>query len=412
MLSPEMQPRFLSEQECKENATREILSFITLPDTKEGEPPDVRPAPGAPSFSFDDLSDKAFVDGPELFNWKSRDVYDVDGLLLFRTQTLTLSSGDEWHVCSAASNLLQRQAWCVCSDQSPALSDETLIAKALLELRRHHGLEPFIVGDEDVRLVSYSYPYLGILCYSRSNPDARFIFKLDEPLIIPVEPYRHSENTDSLTLVWSPYDSVARHTFAHFRRLWEQNMALLPRLPNSRKDLPGAIRAARKSVRDEHIVKPVLKLIPQETDKTCAVATALMLLKHHGIELKTLEEEHGVTHDQIATNMKCKPDGAPPEEQVREVNRLLALVGSKLKAEPDGGPSFDKAQAELSENRPFKIGGGHARAVAGTKAQLGGKDWLWIFDPLPVKKGRTCCEAWTEGTPRDFMYVRPPKSPG
>lgn len=411
MVSPNLQPRFLSEQECKENATRQILSFITLPDTKDGDPPDVRPAPGAPTFSLDDLSDEAFVDGPELFNWKSRDVYDVDGLLLFRTQTLDLRSGGEWHVCAAASDLLQRQAWCICSDQSSGLSDETLIAKALVELRRHRDLEPFIVGDEDVRLVSYSYPYLGILCYSRSDPGARFILKLGESLVIPVEPYRHSENTDSLTLFWSPYDLVGRHSVAHFRQLWEWNMALLPPLPKSRKDLPSAIREARKSVRDEHIIKPVLELIPQETATTCAVATALMLLKHHGVDRERLKDL-GATYDVIATNMNCQPEGAPPEDQVREVNRLLALVGSKLKAELDRVPGFGKARGELLANRPLKIGGGHARAAAGFKAQFGGQDWLWIFDPLPEKKGRTCCEAWTEGTPRDFMYVRPPESPG
>lgn len=410
MLRADLEPHLLDEQQCKEHATRQVLSFITLPDTKEGDPPDVRPAPGAPSFSLEDLPDEAFSGGRELFNWKSRDIYDVDGLLLFRDLTLDIGRGRELHVRTAASDLLQTQVWCKCFKGPFAPGDKALIENALKELRRYPDLEPFIVDEEEnVRLVAYNHPDTGVLCYSRRDPHKRFVSKLGELLIIPIEPSQPPENPESLFAVWSPYDTVGRHSVAHLRGVWEQNLALLPPLPKNREVLPDKIREARKSVMDERVILEV-PFVSQETPKTCAVASALMLLSHHGITRKRLEDL-GATYAVIATNMKCDiNNGAAPKDQVIEVNRLLALAGSQLKAEPDTTPTFAKARDELTARRPLKIGDGHARVAAGFK-ELGGQDWLWIYDPLPENQGRKCCVPWTESTPRDFMYVRLPKPP-
>jgi len=406
MLGDDLLPHLLDEQQCKEHATRQVLSFITPPDTREGDPPGVRPAPGAPSFSLEELPDDAFSGGGELFNWKSRDIYDADGLLLFRDLTLDIGAGRKLHVRTAASDLLQTQVWCKCFPGPFAPSDKTLIANALRELRRHPDLEPFSVDDEDnVRLVAYSHPDTGILCYSRSDPDKRFVSKLGEPLVIPLKPDAPPENPESLLAVWSPYDLVGRHTLIHLRQVWEQNLALLPPLPENRTELPGKIREARKSVREEHIVTPEVPFVSQRTPKTCAVAAALMLLKHHGINISNLVPP--VTEQEIADNMRCEPDGARPEDQVTEVNRLLALAGANLQAVPDADPTFREARDELAVGRPLKIGGGHARVVAGFKVQLGGQDWLWIYDPLPENIGQKCCVPWTQDTGKDFMYVKP-----
>lgn len=407
MLRSDLQPHLLDEQECKEYATRQVLSFITLPDTKEGDPPDVRPAPGAPSFSLEDLRAEAFSDGPELFNWKSRDIYDADGLLLFHDLTLDIGSGRELHVRTAASDLLQTQVLYDCFKGPFDPSDNTLIENALKELRRHPDLEPFIVDDEEnVRLVAYSHPNTGILCYSRSDPDERFVSKLGEPLIIPLKPDKPPENPESLFAVWSPYDMVGRHSIAHLRQVWEQNLTFLPPLPKHRTELPDNIREARKTVLNEHFVTPEVPFVPQKTPKTCAVAAALMLLKYHGIDINKLVPP--VTEQEIATNMKCfELDGAFPEDQVKEVNRLLGLAGAKLQAVPDATPTFEEARDELAVDRPLKIGGGHARVAAGFKEQLGGQDWLWIYNPLPENIGKKCLVPWTQDTGQDFMYVKP-----
>lgn len=406
MLRSDLQPHLLDEQECKEYATRQLLSFITLPDTKEGEPPDVRPAPGAPSFSLEGLPDDAFSGGPELFNWKSRDIYDVDGLLLFRDLTLDIGAGRKLRSRTAASNLLQTQVWGKYFPGPFAQSDKTLIENALKELRRYPDLKQFIVDDDDdVRLVAYSYPNTGILCYSRSDPDERFVSKLGEPLIIPIKPDTPPENPESLFAVWSPYDLVGRHTIIHLRQVWEQNLAFLPPLPKHRIELPDKIREARKSVLGEHIVIPEVPFVPQRRPKTCAVAAALMLLKHHGIDIDNLKPR--VTEQEIADNMRCEPDGARPEDQVTEVNRLLGRAGAKLQAVPDASPTFEEARDELAEERPLKIGGGHARVAVGFREQRGGQDWLWIHDPFPENIGQICCVPWTKDTGQDFMYVKP-----
>jgi hypothetical protein len=411
MLRPEFQPNFLNEQDCKENATRQLLSFITLPSTEAETPPPLETATDEVFFPYDALTDEAFTSGPELFNWKSRDIYDVDGLLLFRDMTLDLGSGREWHVRTAASDLLQTQVLCMCDHQAPALSDKAQIENALRELRRYPDLEPFIVDEkENVRLVAYSNPNLGILCYSRKYPAARFVSKLGEPLIIQVKPYEPPAHPESLLSVWSPYDTVERHTIARLRQLWEENMARLPLLPKNREELQGAIRKAHVPGIVEHMVKPPLKLIAQQSEKSCAVASALMLLTHHGISLERLGQLNPpVRYQDIAHRMKCDiNNGALPEAQLTEINRLLDLVGSNLEAVLDRDPTFDEAREELVADRPVKFGvPGHARAVAGFRAEPGDRNWLWLYDPLPPNQGEICLVPWTEGTNQDFIYVKP-----
>jgi hypothetical protein len=401
MLNLDFQPNFLSEQECKEIATRQMLSFITLPDTEEEvEPPPLRHASGKPMFSLDALDDEAIGEGPELFNWKSRDIYDVNGLLLFREQALNLASGNEWHVCIAASDLLQAQVWCACDYDGSAPNVETLIARALAELRDNTDLEPLIVeGEEDIRLVSYSYPNLGIPCYSLTNPATKFVIKLEDLTIIPLEPYMPQENPESLTAVWSPYNMAVRSPMAQLSERWQQSMNLLPALPNTLEDLPDAIRAARDSIVEQHIITPPLTLIPQKTSVSCAAATAQMLLKHHDIKKVPPQLT-------IAADMQTGSTGPTPENQIIVVNSLL--TGTGLQAVLEQEPSFEKAQIELRAGRPFKTGGPlHARAVGGFRSEVGDVNWLYIYDPQPENQGKICCERWNAELHNNFMYVKP-----
>ena len=399
LLKLDSQPNFLSEQECKEIATRQMLSFITLPDTEAEAPPQLRLASGKSMFSLDALHDEAIGEGPELFNWKSRDIYDVNGLLLFREQTLDLGSGNEWHVCTAASDLLQTQVWCACDYDGPAPNVETLIARALAELRDNTDLEPLIVeGEEDIRLVSYSYPNLGIPCYTPTNPASKFVIKLEDLTIIPIEPYTPQKNPESLTAVWSPYEIVVRSPIAQLNKLWKRNRGLLPALPKTLEDLPDAIRAARASILEQHFITPQLTLIPQKTSVSCAAATAQMILKHHGI--------NGTPQLAIADDMHTGSSGPTPENQLKVVNSLLA--GTGLQAVPEPDPSFEKAQIEIRAGRPFKTGGPlHARAVGGFRAEVGDVNWLYIYDPQPENQGKICCERWNAELHNNFMYVKP-----
>lgn len=394
---PRLDPKFLSEEECKEIASRQMLSFITLPDA-EAEPPTRQiPASSKSLFSLDALPREAIEKESPFFNWVSHDIYDVDGLLLFREQVLDIGSGNEWSVSVAASDLLRTQVHCVYG--GPSTNLEALREGALAQLRNHPDLEPVIVkGEKNVRLVSYSYPNLGILCYSRKNPAAKFVIKLVDFTIIPVEPYEPPENPESLNTVWSPYDIVVRSTIAYFRWLWERNMGLLPKLPKTSKKLADAIGRARASIREEMITTPALRLIPQKQSYYCAPASAQMILVQHGI---TDESQAAIAHA-----MQTDPDdGTTPDNQVKGFNKLAAGI---LKAVPEPHPTFEKARLEIRAHRPFKMGDpGHALAVGGYKAEAGGKNWLYINDPEPTNKGRVRHEPWGANFPSDFMYVRP-----
>jgi hypothetical protein len=394
---PRLDPKFLSEQECKEIATRQMLSFITLPDAETERPPHQIPASRQSLFSLDALPRGAIEERPPFFNWMSRDIYDVDGLLLFREQMLDLGDGNEWCVRVAASDLLRTPVDCIYG--GPSMNLEALKERALEELRNHFDLAPLIVeGENDVRLVSYNDPSLGILCYSRENPDAKFAIKLLDLTVIPVKPYESPENPESLITVWSPYDIVTRSTIAYFRRLWERNMDLLPKLPKTRKKLVNAIGRARASILDERMTAPALPLIPQKQSFLCAPASAKMILGQHGIQ--------DLSQAAIARAMHTDHHhGTTPENQVNGLNNLVAGI---LRAVPEPQPTFEKAQSEIRANLPFKIGDpGHARAVGGYRAEVGGKNWLYINDPEPTNQGRICCESWDARFHGDFMYVRP-----
>jgi hypothetical protein len=396
---PRLDPDFLTEQQCKEIATRQILSFITLYDTKAEPPPHQRRASGESLFSFDALPDGAFGKGPALFNWMSHDIYDVDGLLLFRDQALDIGSGYEWCVRVAASDLLRTPVYCINAESR--VNIEALKERALAELR-NLDLEPLIVkGEKAIRIVSYSYPNPGILCYSQADPTARFVIDLWDLTILPVNPYERPENPESLTAIWSPYDIVVRSTIAQFRWLWKRNMALLPELPKSRKGLPNAIRKARAYIPGDQMTTPALSPIPQKASNYCAAATAQMIFEQHG--------EKTFTQVAIADAMQIVAggDGATPENQVAGINKL---VGTKLRAELDDQPSPEKAQCEILADRPFKIGSSiHARAVGGFRVEAGNKTWLHILNPSPTNQGSFCYEPWDVNPYSNFMYVRPLK---
>src|SRR5215218_4011612 len=245
-----LRPKFLSERESKKVASRQLLSFLFIPDSKREKKrllSAAEPAPSKSLFSLKALPRDAYIKGAALFNWTSRNIYDVDGRLLFRDQTIKLGSGDELQVRTAGSDLLRTPVWSLRA--GPASDIEGLIARALAALRNRRDLEPWLVDKETtVRLVCYSYPKIGILCYSRADPATRFVIDLwDLKNIIPLDSAEQHPPPESVITVWSPYDMVVPATLGHFRSLWSRNIALLPVLPKTVRGLPEAIRAARAS---------------------------------------------------------------------------------------------------------------------------------------------------------------------
>jgi hypothetical protein len=431
-----LRPAFLSEQESQVIASRRLLSFLTLPDS-EGEKKRVaRGAESAPRkpllrrllsfliflatkiwkkhiahgagsapskslFSFAALPKDAFTTGPALFNWTNRDIYDVDGRLLFRDQTIKLDRGNELQVRTAGSDLLRTPVWSVRA--GPVLDVEGQITKALSALGERCDLKPLLVDDEaTVRLVCYSYPKLGILCYSLEDPAVRSVIDLWELNIIPLDYSEQCPPAESVITVWSPYDFVVPATLGHYCSKWRRNIALLPALPKSVEALPMAIMEARTSILEECTTQPELTLVGQLTNTFCAAATAKMILLYYGIEPDGIHPKQGTIATDMHTN---RSTGADPVDQV---NAIPTLTHDKLLAELDETTSFSEAKEEIRQGRPFKTGGAsHARACDGFKVEEGEQNWLHIYDPWPPNQGQISYEAWEAGHHINYMYVRP-----
>ena len=400
------EPEYLAEQACKETATRQMLSFILDPAAEA----DLQPETGSsaakslqvslpkggigndPLLSLRALPVDA-IGGPSIFNWKNTDIYDIDGLLLFRDQTIDLDGDNEWRVRTAASNLLRNPVKSI--HIGPALDLKALKVKALQEIQKYANLIPLFVNDEeDVRLVCYSYPNLGILCHL-TNSSEQFVIDINRLEVIPVNSPQLSDNPESLTSTWSPYDIVVRSTIAHLNQLWKRNIELLPSLPGNVEDLHRAVRDAKASILEVHETDPPLSLIPQEDNHNCAAAAARMIFQFHDIDKEERE---------IADSMHTGNNGATPEDQVNGINTLL---GRSFRAELDPTATLSEAQTEIRANRPFKTGGsGHARAVGGFRTDIGDQNWLHIYDPEPSHQGRICVEAWDEQYNKNFIYIR------
>jgi hypothetical protein len=389
----DVQPERISEAESKVLATRQMLSFLTVSSAESSER-----APSKALFSLDALPDNGFTDGPELFNWTSRDIYDVDDRLLLRHHTIDLGSGNEWAVSVAATNLLRTPVWRV--KAGPKLNEEALVNNALRALEDNPDLKPiFVEGEEQIRLITHSYPRLGLLCQSTTNPDVKSVIDIGDLTIIPLTS-RPKENMESANAVWSPYDIVVSSTFAHFRLLWNRNLDSLPQLPQpqaTRKAIEAAIEKARQLVVEEKTTNPELRLSPQQTDYYCAAATAQMILRHYHF-CKTQEE--------IAKEMNISASGgADPNDQVAGI---ALLTGKALEAKLDLSTSFCEAREEIRQNRPLKTSGPiHARACGGFKVETEDRNWLYLYNPWPSNQGSVYFEAWDANRHNSYMYVRP-----
>src|SRR6201999_1274724 len=103
------------------------------------------------------------------------------------------------------------------------------------------------------------------------------------------------------------------------------------------------------------VTRPELRLIGQQTDFFCAVATAKMIFDYH--------HEPPKTQDEIAFVMKTLVDGTRPKQQS---DAILLLTELRFKGEFDPDTTFREAEREINNNLPFRTGSAsHARACGG-----------------------------------------------
>ena len=390
----------VSEQDARLYASRQILPFLFEPGEYDNRRHlRQRRAASKSLLSFANIPPDAFTDAPELFCWNTRRIYDVDGVLLFRDQTLSLGQREELHVRTAASELLQSPVWSVRAGQKVEI--DGLINKALSWIKAKGDLEPVMIADEKMpRVICYGYPKLGILCRSKKSPDVRFVVDLWELVEIAVDVDDHEAPLEFVRAVWSPFDYVARGKRAHLRALFRRNVAALARLPERVEDLIKAIEEAGGSIQESRITCPELELESQQTNYFCAAATAKMILDFYGIQQAGAE----LSQNQIYGAMGVGETGALPQ---RQVDAIPELTANALTASLDVDPVFSEAADEIRGERPFKTGtAGHARACSGFLIEGGGKQWLYIYDPYPANDGAVYYEAWEIGYYLNYMFVQ------
>ena len=395
-------PNFLSDEDSKRIATRQLLSFLSV--TEEDRK---KRGPSKELFSLSKIPPDAICSTEPFFKWTSRRIFDVDNVQLFWDQSIVLDETNTLTVRTAASDLLRTPVWSVRAGKTRKF--ENLIDNGREAINDSPSLEPVLMDGESKppRLVCYAYPKLGILAASKDDPTLRFVVDLFDRRLIPVKRKEQSEEKDpreeSINAVWSPYDLVTADTVEDFRKRWYRNIDSLPRMPAAPDQIDVETAAARTKV-EERNTCPVLEQTGQEIGTFCAPATMQMILRHYDV-VKTQKE--------IAEAMGTGPTGtllAPQAEVIDD------LTGFKFVGLLDDSTSFQEGKDEIFANRPFKTGGkAHARACSGYMVEEVDpdttRDWLFIFDPMPERIGDIYFESWEADYQKDYIYVRPAAPP-
>ncbi len=238
----------VSDAKSKEIATRQLLSFLSLTD-EEQDSNGRRRAPSKKLFSLSRIPDDAKLDAPPLLKWETREIYDVDGALLFRDQILDLGGDNLIEVRTAANDLLSTPVWSVRAGKTLGIG--AAINKALETINDNPNLKPVLDAPETPpRLICYAYPKLGILAYRTDQPDVRFVVDLWEPTLFPLKsneagPLEGGPPAESITTIWSPYDLVTRATVDLFRERFNRSEARpVSDASESTPNAPGRRRCA------------------------------------------------------------------------------------------------------------------------------------------------------------------------
>ena len=395
MDSDKYKPNFLTDDESKEIATRQILSFLSV-DEEESH----KRGPSKALFSLSKIPAAAIGDRAPFFKWQSRPIYDVDGVLLFWDQSIELDGKNSLTVRTAGSDLLRTPVWSVRAGETPEF--KTLISDALTTLA-DTPLKPVMFEPESTpRLICYAYPRLGILAASLAQPEVRYIVDLSDRTIVPAEKTeedaKKQPREESVKTIWSPYDLVSRATVERFRGRFNRQRGELPGMPATRERISTEAAAARDKI-EEKVTNPALIKKGQVKSYYCAPAAMQIILRRYDVIKTQLV---------IACEMRTDEDGTEPVNQADAVDNLAGLFVGLL----DNTTSFTEAREELLLDRPFKVGSlAHARACGGFMIEKNDRKWLHIYDPWPQLKGDVYFEAWDSDYLVDFIYVRPAPPP-
>ena len=330
----------------------------------------------------------------EDIQFTTRPIFDIDGHLIFRDKILEIDEERQIVIRTAVGPQLGTPVWSVKAGPKRDFRAMANATASQLETQEPKVSPVLVDGEDELRLICYSYPRLGILCETGADP-RRCVVDIADGSVLYLNDPRPTESPEFVDTIWSPLDFATRASVPQMNEVYGGKLADLDSI-SAEGPLEDAVEGAQAPDRIELSLNPELKLRGQQTKVYCAVATAQMILEH------LLRKE--LTQKEIALAMKTGQQGTTNSNQIRGYGKL---TGGESEAIKDFTASFDEARGEIAANRPLKSGvPGHARAVAGVRIE-GDTKWLYVYDPWPAGEGDIYYEDWNAIRHTNYIYVRP-----
>ncbi len=381
----DLNSKYISESLSTEIANRQLLSFLRIP-VDAG--PNIQEPKSKSGFNIENLPE-----GDRSGVWIIREIHDVYLTLLFRDHIIRFDNTNEIRVRVASNDLLMAPVWSVKAGPIFDLEAYSKKAQSYIE-EKLPDLKLIFLEDERIPIICYSYPKMGLLCESIDS-GMKTIVDIADYTLMNVEDSKLHDDPENNT-VWSPFDLLNNATIGQFGKSWKDSFERLPKFSAEPTQYYNDVATANESIIEEKTVKPELNLVGQKSRVFCAVATAEMILEHHGLN---------ATQEQISIEMKTGRSGTTNQNQVVGYESVSKGL---LNGIYDRTASFSEAKDEIRNNRPFKSGiTGHARACGGYKIESENKMFLYIYDPWPPEIGEVYYEDWSTIFHTNYIYVRP-----
>ncbi len=333
----------------------------------------------------------------------AEDIYDVAGNLLFRDFVLTLTADKALRIRTGANKALG--AVVISLSLGPPTYWAHLMSEALSYAERS-GLGR---AEEPTRVVCYAYPRLGVPVVDQDGQ--RSYVDLLEPKLATVSLYREAGEGDN---TWKPLNAIASEAVQGGVKQFEVEASALSARSAPAED--GSARGAESdSVAFEKCIP--LPLLAQQGDNWCALASAQMILKGHGIEVA--QEEIGAKMD----NMEIiNIQGTRPKRQAAGLDQICTdkgLVTTLIDAKaPEINDDWDRALPlivrEITNNRPVQRQLDHPMhvdVIAGVRGVVGSSDFmLRILDPRKPE-GEERWDRWNlvKSNIHNLILLHPPE---
>jgi len=290
----------------------------------------------------------------------------------------------------------------------------------------------------DAELVCYSYPKIGVRVTIEDPKTGNGSLIFDVASLSLVQRFGADE-LEGFT-AWSFYDQLILPEAANREERWNAHKKAFNALGKHSKRIirkAGANKEIKKAFIEDYAatiarldrpVSPIIpikptsqnvihysphctthdcwKLLAQQTDMYCAVATGQMILDFY---------RYYYSQAEIAAAMGTGAGGTSNDGQTQGYQKLSYYC---LEPVIDTSADWAEAKAEIDANRPLKSGiSGHARACFGWKraniwiVSLPQPKWLYILDPWPWNAdlcmgGAEYWEDWYAINHTNFIYVR------